>query len=317
MRREGSPWSGLWTVVAKEATDHLSSTRMRLLELLILLTAAGAIYSASQSIRTTIGQDVFLFLTLFTTGHDPVPSFTGFIGFLVPLAAIALGFDAINSEHSRRTLSRILAQPIYRDALILGKFLGALATLSIVLVALWLLVGGVGLVMLGLPPSGEEVARGAMFLLATIAYGAVWLTMAMLFSTLFRQPATAALAALALWLVLTIFWPMLASAAGGIFAGHDPNPFVQMANQMKVEQDISRLSPNTLYGEAVLALLHPETRALGPVFYAQLQGAILGAPLPLAESVLLIWPHLTGLIAGTVLLFTLTYVTFQRQEIRA
>lgn len=317
MRREGSPWAGLWTVLAKEATDHLSSTRMRLLEILILLTAAGSIYSATQSIRATVGQDVFLFLNLFTTGKDPIPSFTGFIGFLVPLAAIALGFDAINSEHSRRTLSRILAQPIYRDALILGKFLGALATLSIVLVALWLLVAGMGLIMFGLPPSGEEVARSAIFLLGTLAYGAVWLSMAMLFSTLFRQPATAALAALAVWLVLTIFWPMLASALSGALAGYDANPFVQLANQVRIEQTISRISPNTLYGEAVLALLHPETRALGPVFYSQLQGAILGAPLPLGQSILLIWPHLTGLIAGAVLLFTLTYVTFQRQEIRA
>jgi len=317
MRREGSPWAGLGTVVTKESVDHLGSTRMRLMEILIGLTAAGAIYGAISHIRESVGQDVFLFLTLFTTGHNPVPSFTGFIGFLVPLIAIALGFDAINSEYSRRTLGRVLAQPIYRDALILGKFLGALFTLTIVLVSLWLLVTGLGLLLLGLPPSGEEVARAAVFLLVTIAYGAVWLTMAMLFSTLFRQPATAALAALSLWLVLTVFWPMLASGASSVLAAHDPNPYLELANQVRVEQAISRLSPNTLYSEAVLALLHPETRALGPVFYSQLEGAILGSPLPLGESVLLIWPHLTGLIAASVLLFTMTYVNFQRQEIRA
>ena len=39
-------------------------------------------------------------------------------------------------------------------------------------------------------------------------------------------------------------------------------------------------------------------------------------PLPLGQSLLLIWPNLTGLIAGTILLFALTYVLFQRQEIR-
>ena len=42
----------------------------------------------------------------------------------MPLIAIGLGFDAINGEHNRRTLSRILSQPIYRDALLFGKFLG-------------------------------------------------------------------------------------------------------------------------------------------------------------------------------------------------
>jgi ABC-2 type transport system permease protein len=50
---------------------------------------------------------------------------------------------------------------------------------------------------------------------------------------------------------------------------------------------------------------------------SQLQGALLGAPIPFGQSVLLIWPHFTGLIAGTILLFTIGYVAFQRQEIRA
>ena len=43
--------------------------------------------------------------------------------------AIGLGFDAVNSEHNRRTLSRILSQPIYRDALLFGKFIAGLFTI--------------------------------------------------------------------------------------------------------------------------------------------------------------------------------------------
>lgn len=316
MRREGSPWTGLWTVTAKETADHLTSMRMRLLEILIVLTAAGAIYAATQNIRSSVGEDPFLFLTLFTTGQEPLPSFTAFLAFLVPLAAIALGFDAINSEHAKRTLSRVLAQPIYRDALIFGKFLAGLVTLAVILLALWLLVIGLGLIVLGLPPGGEEVARGFLFLLSTLAYGGVWLALALLFSVLFRQPATSALAALAVWLVLTVFWPMVSELAAQALSG-DANPFVAAAEQVRIQQGVARLSPNTLFGETVLALLNPTTRALGPVLFSQLQGAILGTPLPLAESVLLVWPHLTGLVAAMVLLFTVTYVCFQRQEIRA
>ena len=47
----------------------------------------------------------------------------GILGFLISLMAIGFGFDAIDGEHNRRTLSRILAQPIYRDALLAGKFI--------------------------------------------------------------------------------------------------------------------------------------------------------------------------------------------------
>ncbi|MGE0748443.1 MAG: ABC transporter permease, partial [Rhodospirillales bacterium] len=129
MRREGSPWTGLWTIVAKETADHLTSSRIWFLEGLILLAAGGAVYAAIGQIRATVSQDPFLFLSLFTVAKEPLPSFVAFLGFLVPLVAIALGFDSINTEHTRRTMSRILAQPIYRDALLMGKFLAGLLTL--------------------------------------------------------------------------------------------------------------------------------------------------------------------------------------------
>lgn len=315
MRREGSALTGLGTVLAKETADHLSSVRLWLLEALMLLAAGGAVYAASERIRATVDQDPFVFLSLFTLARDPLPSFVVFLGFLVPLVAIALGFDAVSGEHSRRTLSRLLAQPIYRDALLVGKFLAGLLTLAIAFLTLWLLVIGLGLLMTGLPPSGEEVLRGFAFLGVTVAYGGVWLALAMLFSVLFRQQATAALAALAVWLLFAVFWSMLAPLAAEAFvSGGDPSAELERA---RLEASLARLSPNVLFGEATLGILNPAARAFGPVLFAQLEGALLGAPLPLAESLLLVWPQATGLVATVILLFTVAYVAFQRQEIRA
>ena len=315
--REGSPWTGLWAVVAKEMADHLTSARMRILEALIVLTAAGTVYVALREIRTTVSQDPFLFLRLFTTAREPLPAFVGFLGFLVPLIAIALAFDAVNGEFNRRTLSRVLAQPIYRDALLLGKFLAGLFTLALVLAAIWLLIVGLGIIGLGLPPGGEDVARSLSFLLATIFYGGIWLALALLFSTVFRQPATAALASMAVWLFFMAFWEMIASMLAQVLRPVQFGFPQEVLAQAQLELALTRLSPNTLYAETTLALLHPTIRSLGLVLPFQLQGAILGTPLPLSQSLLLVWPHLTGLIAATILLFALSYVLFQRQEIRA
>lgn len=317
MRREGSPFTGLSTVALKEAADHLTSVRMHLVMLLVLLTAIGSIYGAIGQIKTTIGEDPFLFLRLFTIAQEPLPSFVSFLGFLLPLVAIALAFDAINGEYSRRTMSRILAQPIYRDALLTGKFLGGLVVLAICLLTLWLLMTGLGILLLGLPPSGEEVLRGVAFLLCSLAYGGVWLAVALLFSTVFRSPATSALAALTLWLLFTIFWGMLTPLLAGAIAPIDPYDRASIIANADLVAAISRISPNTLYGETTLALLSPETRSLGIVFMSQLQGALMGAPLPFSQSALLIWPQLAGLLAAMVVVFTVAYVTFQRQEIRA
>ncbi len=312
MRREGSPLQGLGVVTLKELSDHLASARMRVLEWLVVLVALAAVYAAITQVRAVTAQDPFLFLRLFTTAREPLPSFVSFLGFLVPLMAIGLGFDAVNGEHNRRTLSRILSQPIYRDALLFGKFLAGLITLAISLIVLWLLVIGLGLLMLGVPPGGEEMGRALAFLCVTIFYAGVWLALAMLFSVVFRSAATAALVTLGLWLFLTVIWPALSPAiAQALVPGDDQGTLVITA------QMLARLSPSTLYGESVLALLHPATRALGPVYISQLEGAVMGSPLPLWDSLMVAWPQIVGLIAASILLFVGGYVAFQRQEVRA
>src|SRR5712691_3061981 len=170
MRREGSALRGLGVVFLKELSDHLTSARMRVLEWLVVLIALAALYGAIQQIKDVTAEDPFLFLRLFTTSREPLPSFVAFLTFLVPLIAIGLGFDAVNGEHNRRTLSRILAQPIYRDALLFGKFLAGLFTLTVSLIVLWLMVIGLGLLQLGIPPNTEEMARALIFLIVAIAY---------------------------------------------------------------------------------------------------------------------------------------------------
>jgi len=312
MRRKGSAFQGLGVVTLKELSDHLVSARMRVLEWLVVLTALAAVYGAIQQIRAVTAEDPFLFLRLFTTARDPLPSFVSFLGFLVPLMAIGLGFDSVNGEHSRRTLSRILSQPIYRDALLFGKFLAGLGVLTISLVCLWLLVIGLGLVMLGVPPGGEEIARALLFLLVTIVYAGVWLALAMLFSVTFRSAATAALVTLGMWLFLSVIWPSLAPAIALALVSPENEATLVVTAQM-----LARLSPATLFGECVLALLDPTTRTLGPVYLSQLEGAVMGAPLPLWDSVMVAWPQIVGMVAASILLFVGGYVTFQRQEVRA
>ena len=80
------------------------------------------------------------------------------------------------------------------------------------------------------------------------------------------------------------------------------------------------ISPSHLFILAATSLLAPETRAVGmdPLTQlSQLQGAVLGAPLPLSESLAVAWPQAVALIAGVIVLFVAGYIVFQRQEVRA
>jgi ABC-2 type transport system permease protein len=202
---------------------------------------------------------------------------------------------------------------------LLGKFLAGLATLSVSLVTLWLLVIGFGLLRLGIPPSTEELGRSLVFLVITIAYAGVWLSLAMVFSILFRSTATAALVALGVWLFLALLWPALAQPLGEAIAPPDarfamlglPTPDTELWKSA-----LARFSPSQLYGEAVVAILTPDEQSLTNVL-AQFQGRIMGAPLPLGQSILMAWPQMVALLASMIVLYVIGYVAFQRQEVRA
>ncbi|NLT95269.1 MAG: ABC transporter permease [Clostridia bacterium] len=307
-------------VIKKEVGDHLSGKRFFILALLVVVTCLGALYIAASTLRTSVGQDQldFVFLRLFTTSGSSLPfSFLSFISFLGPLVGLTLGFDAINGERDRRTLSRILSQPIYRDALINGKFLAGVFVIALVIYGLGFLVGGLGLILIGVPPSWEELLRLMAYLTLSIIYIAFWLALSLLFSIIFRQTSTSALAGIAVWLFLAVFFGLLSGmVADGIYPVQDSNDTQQVLANHRLEQNLSRISPTTLYDEAVTTIMNPAVRTLGPVLLEQAFGALKGS-LSLGQSLLLIWPHLVGLVAATLICFALAYIKFMRQEIRA
>jgi ABC-2 type transport system permease protein len=323
MQREGSAFQGLGVVTLKELSDHLTGIRMIVMEWLVVLMAVGVVYTGIQQIREVSAEDPFLFLRLFTRAGEGLPSFVSVLSFLVPLVAIGIGFDLVSSERNQRTLSRILAQPIYRDALLFGKFLGGIVTITIMLLALWLMVIGLGILTLGLPPGAEEVARAIAMLAVTVIYAGVWLAVALLFSILFRSAATAALVALGLWLFLTMLWPLLSPYLAALFAPATVTTPTELLSQLDLLQGFARLSPGALFGEIVGVLLDPTVRSTQQPLLASLglvllqPGSIPGAPLPLLQSILVVWPQIVGMLASAILLFVIGYVIFQRQEVRA
>jgi ABC-2 type transport system permease protein len=313
---------GLLTVFRKELADHFSSRRFLILFTLVLISGLGASYVAAQSIRDELGRasesSISVFLLLFTASTGTLPAFVTFMGFLGPLVGLALGFDAINGEQARGTLSRLLAQPIYRDSVINGKFLAGLTTIAVMLTCITLLAAGLGIPLVGRPPGVDDIARLALFVMVTVVYVAFWMAAAIFFSILFRQVATAALAGIALWIVCAFFVGMLAGVAADLIAplGQDP-PAAQVLRNDEVRRGLARISPTRLYAEATSTLMNPSKNMLGDLVLASEVRGMLPSPLSLGQSLLLVWPQVTSLIAATCLLFAASYIRFMRQEIRA
>ena len=311
----------MYAVFRKELADHLNSKRFTILFGLVFLSGIFAIYIATQNIRSEVTPlTELIFLKLFTTSGSNLPAYPFFISLFIPLISIALGFDAVNSEKNSGNLSRLLSQPIYRDAVINGKFLAGLAVLTIIIVTMIAFVAGLGLRLIGVPPTSEEILRLIAFILISITYGAFWLALSLLFSVYCDRASTSMLSSLALWIFFFLFTSMIAGAIASAQIPIDSNSSAELiAKHYELSGMISRISPSTLYGEATNALLMPELGSLNPaiMLISTVSAGRIFTSLSFSQSLLLVWPQLVSMIALAIVCFATSYIKFMRQEIRS
>ena len=203
---------GMAALYRKEMSDHIRSKRFLIVLGLILLTSCASIYGALTGLSDAVASDSsYIFLKLFTLSGSSIPSFTSFIALLGPFVGLSLGFDAINSERSEGTLNRLVAQPIYRDAVINGKFLAGATIIFLMVFSMGLIAGSVGLLATGVPPSAEEAGRVLVLLFFTSVYICFWLALSILCSVLCRHAATSAMIVIALWIFFALFMTLVVS----------------------------------------------------------------------------------------------------------
>jgi ABC-2 type transport system permease protein len=317
---------GLLVMYRKELEDHFSSTRFILLLTVILMVSLVTTYMVGTGLRKELegfAKPSMVFLLLFTS-TGALFSLVQFIAFFGPLIGLILGFDAISRERASRTLSKLLSQPIYRDAVINGKFLAGLTIIGLMQLSIVLLISGMGLWVLGVVPGWEEVGRLLVYLVVSTVYIGFWLAVSILFSILFRGMATSALAALALWIFLAFFMALGSSLAADVISpippGQSSDPSAILSHE-RTREIVSSFSPITLYSQATATILDPTrntTRSLilmGPM--ERLSLSRFQNPLPLGQSALIVMPHLILLVAVTIVCFAICYACFMRQEIRS
>lgn len=138
------------------------------------------------------------------------------IGYVLSLIAILFTFDAVSGERELGTLRLMLANPIPRYIVLIGKFLGALISISIpfalaVLMNL-LVISTSSAVQLGADAWGR---LGIIFLIAVL-YTSLFLALGLLVSARVSRSAVSLVILLLIWVTFVVFVPStLASIAGG------------------------------------------------------------------------------------------------------
>ncbi len=143
-----------------------------------------------------------------TVGVDPlaviVVSLSSLTIFLLPLIALLLSFDAVVGEQERGTLTLLLAYPVARWEVVLGKFLGHTAILAVATVIGY----GAAAAALALRGGLEEAAWDGFTAMvgSSILLGAAFVALGGLASVVVRERATAAGIAVGIWLVFVLIY---------------------------------------------------------------------------------------------------------------
>ena len=113
---------------------------------------------------------------------------------------------------------------------------------------------------------------------------------------------------------------MIARVVAGALVPIDQESSLALITQNdEIYRILSRISPGTLYGEAVQILLMPELGSPSStlIMISIYAAGMIPTPLSLGQSLLIIWPQLTSLIGLTALCFAISYIKFMREEIRS
>ncbi|HEY5789930.1 MAG TPA: ABC transporter permease subunit [Gammaproteobacteria bacterium] len=135
-----------------------------------------------------------------------VASLASLTVYLLPLVALLLAFDALVGEQERGTLLLLLTYPVARWQVVLGKFLGH----SLILLAALLVgYGGAGL-LLQFTGGADAASWGAYLGLLGSSWllGSGFIALGYLVSALVRERATAAGAAIVVWLLFVVLYDL-------------------------------------------------------------------------------------------------------------
>ena len=140
--------------------------------------------------------------------------------YLLPLLGLVMGATAFGTEDGG--LELLLAQPVARTDVVLGRALGLGASMAGVGVAGFGLAG-----LLVTATAGTEGLAGYLFVAgAGTAVGLAGLALGSLIGVLTRRRAAAVGAALAAWLVIAVLYDLIAIAALQLTGSGEPGPLL-------------------------------------------------------------------------------------------
>jgi Cu-processing system permease protein len=230
----------VFTVAHKELRDRLRNRWVRAVALVftafaLVITYFGGAQQGAVGLRSI---------------EFTIASLVSLVIYLIPLIALLLGFDAIVGERERGSLDLLLALPITRFELLLGKYLGLAAALTLSTLAGFGLVAALVVAQTG--TAGLEPYVGFMF--SSVLLGLAFLSLAVMLSVFAGDRTRASGLAIAMWFFFVLVFDLLLLGllvVSGGETGSDWFPYLLLLNPADVFRILNVFSLDdvrTLYG---------------------------------------------------------------------
>ena len=205
---------------------------------------------------------------------------------LLPLIALLLSFDAVVGEAERGTLLLLLAGPVLRWQVVLGKFLGQIAILAVA-TALGYGVAAVAVAARSGAPDWAAVGAFATLIGSSVLLGAAFVALGLLVSVLVRERQTAAGVALGLWLGAAVIYDLALLGVLAADAGRHVTPALLEALLLLNPADAFRLLNLTGFsGVQALSGMAGLAGEVGPPVSWMVAALLAWTVLPLLATVL-------------------------------
>jgi Cu-processing system permease protein len=140
--------------------------------------------------------------------------------YLIPLIALLVSYDSIAGEVERGTMAIVLATPLQRLELLMGKFIGLTAVVTIAVVVGYGIAASATSALYGADTAG--IAAWLRLLLTAVLLGAVFVAAGMVISAAAPRSGMAAALAVGIWLVVVVLYDLvllggLVADDGGVF----------------------------------------------------------------------------------------------------
>lgn len=229
--------ANILTVAQKEFADNLSSSRFRVLLAIIIVILLS--YSVTAAKSGFFAFEDAIFVTAFT------------MGLYLPLLGIALGFDAIIKELVSNSMNILLAHPVFRDSIILGKMAGGFGTLIFVILLSILSSVGIMLVLSGMPVSLVQINQVIVFAVISLIYLSLFFALGVLFSVTCNNPSKSFIFSMMFWVVFVIMFGPISSFIASVATGET----VYSENgerTMELYNQLQYLSPLNHYSQVIM-----------------------------------------------------------------